>query len=113
MQFFRSIPGPEENGDALLSSNHRNTMSLATLTSTELSQVQKLIERKEALTQQIADINSELETIESGTPEPVRVATPARRAATARKSAAATPPAMPLKKRRSGRTIRAKLKERI
>ena len=78
-------------------------MSLATLTSKEVSRVQKLIERKEALAQQIVEINSELETIESGAPEPARVTIPTPQAAAAPEAAA---PTMPRKKRRARRTVR-------
>ena len=88
-------------------------MSLATLTSKELSRIQKLIEQKEALAQQIVEINSELEAIESGAPEPARVAGPTPRAAAAPKSAPAAEPIMPRKKRRAGRTVRGTLKERV
>jgi hypothetical protein len=85
-------------------------MSLATLTSKELSRIQKLIEQKEALAQQIVEINSELEAIESGAPEPARVASPIPQAAAAPEAAA---PVKSPTKRRAGRTVRGTLKERV
>jgi ribosome-binding protein aMBF1 (putative translation factor) len=89
-------------------------MSLATLTSKELSQIQKLIERKEALAQQIVEINSELEAIESGAPEPARPKNAAVQVAVTSKSPEpAAAPTMPRKKRRARRTVLGSLKERI
>jgi hypothetical protein len=89
-------------------------MSLATLTSKELSRIQKLIEQKEALAQQIFEIDSELEVIESGAPESARPAIPAVRASAAPKSPeTAAVATMPRKKRGAGRTVRGTLKERI
>jgi hypothetical protein len=89
-------------------------MSLATLTSKELSRIQKLIAQKEALAQQIIEINSELEAIESGTPEPARPKNAAVQVAVTPKSPEpAAAPTMPRKKRRAGRTVRGTLKERV
>jgi hypothetical protein len=85
-------------------------MSLATLTSKELSQIQKLIEQKEALAQQIVEINSELEAIESGAPEPARVASPTPQAAAAPEAVA---PVKSPKKRRARKTVLGSLKERV
>jgi hypothetical protein len=88
-------------------------MSLATLTTKELSLIQKLIEQKEALTQQIVEINDELEAIESGAPEPARVTSPTPQAAAATKAAAPAAPVKSPTKRRAGRTVRGTLKERV
>lgn len=88
-------------------------MSLATLSSRDVSRIQKLIERKEALAQEIERINRELQEMESGaTPEAsVRAATrkspspkPGRPAA-AKKSASG--------KSASGKARRGELKKRI
>ena len=89
-------------------------MSLATLTSKELSRIQKLIEQKEALAQQIVEINSELEAIESGAPEPARPKNAAvQLAGTPKSPEPAAAPTMPRKKGRAGRTVRGTLKERV
>jgi hypothetical protein len=86
-------------------------MSLTTLTSKELSRIQKLIERKEALAEQIVEINSELEAIESGVPQSARPAVPIIRAAAPPKAAKVAAPAVPRKKAKV--TVRGQLKERI
>ena len=97
--------------DARFNRKHSKTMSLATLTSKELSRIQKLIERKEGLAQQIVEINSELEAIDSGVSETARPTIPAVRAATAPRAAKAAAPAVPRKKTKV--TVRGQLKERI
>jgi hypothetical protein len=99
--------------DARFSHKHSKTMSLATLTSKELSRIQKLIERKEALAQQIVEINSELEAIDSGVSETARPTIPAVRAATAPRAAKAAAPAVPGRTAKRGKTVRGQLKERI
>ncbi len=86
-------------------------MNLTTLTSRDLSRIQKLIERKESLTQQIAEINSELEAMESGVSQPARVVTHANGAAAA-PSARKIAKAVTIKKRK-GKTVRGQLKEMI
>lgn len=83
-------------------------MSLATLTSKELSRVQKLIERKEALAEQIAEINRELEVIESGDPELSR---PASTTAAAPRSAKRGPAVR--KPAKQGKATRGQLKEKV
>ena len=86
-------------------------MNLTTLTSRDLSRIQKLIERKELLTQQVAEINSELEAMESGVSQPARVVTHANGAAAA-PSARKIAKAVTIKKRK-GKTVRGQLKEMI
>lgn len=89
-------------------------MSLATLTSRELSRVQKLIERKEALARQIDEINSELQAIESGGERAAARALPA--AGTAATPAAGNRGQPPMPARKAGRpqkTVRGGLKDRI
>ncbi len=81
-------------------------MSLATLTSKDLSRVQRLIERKEALTEQVAEINAQLQAIESGAPAPSAQAEPSSAAAEATPNAHRP-------KRRGRRTARGQLKERV
>lgn len=88
-------------------------MSLATLTSADVARIHRLIERKEALAQQIAEINSELESIESGASESAPSAGPATRTAAAAKPTPATSAGMPRKKGKAGRMVRGELKEKI
>ena len=86
-------------------------MSLATLSSKDLSRIQKLIERKEILAEQIAEINNQLEAIESGVP--AAPSTPIFRSASEMKPAGAAPSAVTRRKNRAGRTVRGQLKEQI
>jgi hypothetical protein len=92
-------------------------MSLATLTSKDWARIQKLIERKEALTEQVGNINQELASIESGdsAPSAARSARrPVSKAAAAPKQAAApAAPAAPRKKVAAGKTGRGELKEKV
>ena len=88
-------------------------MSLATLSSKDLSRIRKLIERKEALAKQVAAINREIEAVESGTPEPFRLASGAAQLVVAPEPTAAAAPVLPRKKRRAGRSARGQLKDRI
>ena len=90
---------------------NKNIMNLTTLTSRDLSRIQKLIERKESLTQQIAEINSELEAMESGASQPARLVTHTN-GATAAPSARKSSKAVTIKKRK-GKTVRGQLKEII
>jgi hypothetical protein len=83
-------------------------MSLTTLTSSELARIQKLIERKEHLAEQISAIDRELQAMESGSP---RSAAPAKQAAPSAPRKAAAAPAR--RKGRSGKTGRGELKEKI
>jgi hypothetical protein len=87
-------------------------MSLATLSSKDVSRIQKLIERKEALVRQIAGINSELEAIESGASK--QNGSPAA-AAPSEGPAKSVPPGAvtPRKKGRAGRAVRGSLKQAI
>jgi hypothetical protein len=80
-------------------------MSLATLTTKELSRIQRLIEQKEALAQKVAEINSELEAMESGVSAPRPAPTPI--GPVERVSRAAAPRPM---RRKGGKTRRGELK---
>ena len=84
-------------------------MSLVTLTSRELSRIQKLIERKESLTEQIAVINSELAAMESGEARSASSATSVNGTAAASSSRKSSKGGA----NRKGRTVRGQLKERI
>ena len=81
-------------------------MSLVTLTTRDLARVQKLVEQKESLAEQIVDIDRQLEAIESGAPVSEVTARPN-----------VTPPvngASPVRKpRKAGKSGRGALKERI
>ena len=79
-------------------------MSLTTLTSKDLSRAQRLIERKEALAQQVAEIDTELQAIESGAPV---------WAAQTKPASPAPAPATPPRNRRAGKTVRGQLKGRV
>jgi hypothetical protein len=92
---------------------HNNIMSLATLTSKELSRIQKLVERKEVLAQQISEINGELESIESGAGESERPGSSAGGPAAASRSARAATPSAPQRKSKGRRAVRGQLKEKI
>jgi uncharacterized protein YjcR len=91
-----------------------NIMSLTTLTSSGLARIQKLVERKESLAEQISAINRELEAIESGAPRP---AAPARQAAASAARPAAPAPvkqaAAPRRKAGGAKTARGELKGKI
>jgi hypothetical protein len=87
-------------------------MSLATLTSKDLARVQNLIERKEALNQEIQEINRELEAIESGDRNGTQTSTPPR-AALVPKTSEAKPATAGQRKPTAGKTPRGGLKERI
>jgi hypothetical protein len=86
-------------------------MSLATLTSKELAKIQKLVERKEALTQQIVELNSELESIESGASSPAAAAIQSNGTSSRPAGRKSNKPAMARKS--GGRTARGQLKDRI
>lgn len=83
-------------------------MSLATLSSRDVSRIQKLIERKEALAQEIERINRELQEMESG-------ATPAAPVRAATRKSPSPKPGRPAaaKKSASGKARRGELKKRI
>jgi hypothetical protein len=82
-------------------------MSLTTIGSKELLRIQKLVERKETLAQQIAEINSELETFEAGTSPRAHSAEPAAASKTRAK------PAPQQKQKSGGRARPGGLKDRI
>jgi hypothetical protein len=88
-------------------------MSLATLSSEDLSRIQKLVERKEALARQIAEINIELEAIELGAPAAASFENTASRPAAPSKPAKGARSAVRAKGRQAGRTVPGGLKERI
>src|SRR5687767_1933730 len=90
-----------------------NIMSLTTLSSKDLSRIQKLVERKESLIQQIADINGELEAIESGDSKPARPVTSPNGTATAPSPRKSLKPTVARKIGKSGKTGRGQLKERL
>jgi hypothetical protein len=86
-------------------------MSLATLTSKELSRIQELIEQKEVWVQQIAQINSQLEAIESGVSAPAYASGAGSRATLSprpRKAAATRP-----SRGKRGKTARGELKATV
>jgi hypothetical protein len=84
-------------------------MSLTTLTSKEWARIQKLIERKEGLAEQIDSINRELQAMESGSSAEPAAARPVRGAA--RKPAASKKPAQ--RKNAGGGSGRGELKEKV
>jgi hypothetical protein len=94
-------------------------MSLTTLTSKELSRIQKLIERKESLVRQIADINNDLESFETAASAPAapsKPAAPAKAAPTTRKAAKAAKAAARAKPQKNGRVRKARpggLRDRV
>jgi hypothetical protein len=85
-------------------------MTLTTLTSKDLARLQRLIERKETLSQQIAEINSELESMDGGgsASAPTTItATPSRKQAKV-KPAIGRP-----RKDKAGKAGHGQLKERV
>lgn len=88
-------------------------MGLATLTSKELAKIQRLIERKEALAQQITEINGELAAMDSGSSDLPRRAAPTNGTAAAPKARRSAAPALPRKKGKAGRTVRGQLKQTV
>jgi hypothetical protein len=86
-------------------------MNLKTLTSKEVSKIQKLIERKESLIAHIVDIDAELSAMELGD----SVKAPSSKAAADEAAAPRrkTSPAKPQKDGNVGKARAGKLKERI
>jgi hypothetical protein len=84
-------------------------MNLTTLTTRDLARIQKLIERKEALGEQIAAIDAELDSIDAGAPLPSPAGSRAARGAAAPKAARAAKG----RKAKGGKTGRGELKARI
>jgi hypothetical protein len=88
-------------------------MSLSTLTSKELARIQKLIERKEALTGQIAEINSELESMDgSGSASPAPASAPTKTPASRKQAKVKLSVGRP-RKAKAGKAGHGQLKERV
>ena len=86
-------------------------MTLAKLTSKDLARVQKLIERKEYLNEQIAKIDSDLEAIEAGASGTNAADSTVMAAAAPKRGKGPAPKAV--RGRPAGKSGRGELKERI
>jgi hypothetical protein len=87
-------------------------MSLTTITGKELAKIQKLVERKEELMEQIAGINAELSALESETPVQESPAKPAAHRKPAPRAAKSKGPAVQ-ENGGATKTRRGGLKERV
>jgi hypothetical protein len=100
-----SLFGHRISIDSCLSIHYTHLMSLADLTSYQISQLVELIKRKEQLHAELARIDAELQSLESGSPLPK---TRGRKPGRPRLSATAV---VPTKKKRSKRLKDSLLKE--